>query len=129
MVDFSSQQIADLKKGDEVGVLGSLGDGVRLARVDHRTKTHIVLTDGTRYNLKGRQIYMLGSWSRGHLVPTEDANERLAEITKRRERHADLRALRETDWHKLTDGQLVSIRGVVQAYLQLNEPAEETETK
>lgn len=111
---MTSDQVATLKVGDIVGVTQRYGYLPELKQVARRTKTQVVLQDGSKFNKYGRSVGG-DAWSRRWLMTADEAKERRAETERKAKRNNAIRKLREFNYAALTDEKIEALLAHVES--------------
>jgi hypothetical protein len=106
-------RVEALAVDDKVGVWTAVGLGGRFGAADvltvtKRTPTQAVLSDGSRWTLRGREVGR-SEWSRRFLCSPDEARERAAEAAKEATRQDRIYRLRDTRWDRLSDETLAQV--------------------
>lgn len=111
-----------LKVGDLVGVYERYRAAV--LKVTKRTKTQIVLSDGSRWTVGRGYKVGASTWSYDSLVSEKDARERIVELKEASEIAGAANRLREVTWRELTLPQLnkfIALLDEIEAPLKLHD--------
>lgn len=101
---MSPAERESLKEGDKVGACERWSAAI--LTVKKRTKTQLVLSNGSRWSIRTGRKFGDGSWSFALLTTEEEGREKIAELRAQRLRQESVKKLNDFRWQDLPDEEL-----------------------